>query len=249
MKLGPEKIVIFGPGGVGKTKLASLLKAIGINPLVIDVEAGSSNLDVQRVPDIAAGERIESWSELRGILQDNRLLEPFGAIVIDSLTKAEEYSVTHTLQTIPLDGGGYTDHIEGYGYGKGYSNNYSTFLTLLGDLDAVNRRGKIIVAICHDCTASVPNPYGEDWIRYEPRLQSTPKASIRHRVREWCDHLLFVGYDVAVNKDGKGMGGGTRTIYPSEMPTHMAKSRRLSTAIPYRDGDAELWKQLFSKGE
>lgn len=219
----------------------------GINPLVVDVETGSGHLECQRVPDIANGERIESWSELRGILHDDRLLEPFGAVIVDSLTKAEEFSVKHTLETIPLEGGGFTDHIEGYGYGKGYANNYSTFLNLLGDLDAVHRRGKHIVAICHDCTANVPNPYGEDWIRYEPRLQNSPKASIRHRVREWCDHLLFVGYDVAVNKDGKGKGAGTRTIYPTEMPTHMAKSRSLSKTVIYQDGNPELWKVLFNK--
>lgn len=205
------------------------------------------HLDVQRVPDIAAGERIESWSELRDILHDDRLLAPFQAIVVDSLTKAEEFSVKHTLETIPLEGGGFTDHIEGYGYGKGYSNNYSTFLNLLGDLDSIHRRGKNVIAICHDCTANVPNPYGEDWIRYEPRLQNSPKASIRHRVSEWCDHLLFVGYDVAVNKDGKGKGAGTRTIYPTEMPTHMAKSRSLSQTVVYRKGEPDLWKVLFSK--
>ena len=27
-------------------------------------------------------------------------------------------------------------------------------------------------------------------------------------------------------KDGKGQGGGTRTIYSEERPTHVAKSRR-----------------------
>ena len=29
-----------------------------------------------------------------------------------------------------------------------------------------------VILICHDCTATVPNPTGEDWLRYEPRLQS-----------------------------------------------------------------------------
>ena len=233
----------YGPGGIGKTKLASLLKLVGINPLVLDLEGGSNFLDVQRI----AG--IESFQELRDVLRDEQLLAPFGAVVIDSFTKAEELAIRHTLETVKNDGGQYVDGIEGYGFGKGYTHAYETFLKLLGDLDGLARKGKHIVGICHDCTANVPNPHGEDWIRYEPRLQNTPKGSIRHRVREWCDHLLFVGYDVAVGKDGKGKGAGTRTIYPTEMPTHMAKSRFLSDPIVYQDGQPDLWKALFSKGE
>jgi hypothetical protein len=34
-----------------------------------------------------------------------------------------------------------------------------------------------------------------------------------------------VKLDVNVNKEGKGEGGGTRTVYTSEMPHCMAKSR------------------------
>lgn len=238
-----QKVVLYGPGGIGKTKLASLLAELGIEPLIVDVETGSGHLNVQRI----AG--IETWQELRDVLHDESLSSQFGAIVVDSFTKAEELGIRHTLATVPTESGKYVESIEGYGYGKGFTHNYETFLHLLGDLDAIQRRGKHVIAICHDCTANVPNPYGEDWMRYEPRLQNSPKASIRHRVREWCDHLLYIGYDVAVNKDGKGVGGGTRTIYPAELPTHMAKSRCLADTIAYQDGNPELWKKLFNKGE
>ncbi len=108
-----------------------------------------------------------------------------------------------------------------------------------------------MIGIAHECTANVPNPSGEDWIRYEPRLQSPPsgKGSIRHRVKEWCDHLLFIGFDVHVDSDGKGQGAGTRTIHPVEYPTHWAKSRELAEPIPYYRNDAELWRQLFQRKE
>ena len=104
---------------------------------------------------------------------------------------------------------------------------FDTFLPLLADLDRHARAGRNVVLVCHDCTSTVPNPAGEDWLRYEPRLQSpnSGKASIRLRVREWADHVLFVGYDVSVGKDGKGRGAGTRTLYSAEVPHCMAKSR------------------------
>jgi glycerophosphoryl diester phosphodiesterase len=102
-----------------------------------------------------------------------------------------------------------------------------------------------VIVICHDCKAAVPNPNGIDWIRYEPRLQETAKGPTRSRVFEWCDHFLFIGYDVNVNKDGKGSGSGTRAMYPAELPTHKAKSRDIASTIVYRDGEPELWKLLF----
>jgi hypothetical protein len=236
-----QRVGLYGTGGVGKTKLASLLKGVGIEPLIVDVENGSRFLDVNRIGDI------QTWSELRSVLQDDALLAPYGAIVVDSFTKAEELAIAHTLATIPTQDGEMVDMIEGYGSGKGYTHAYETVLKVLGDLDAIVRRGKHVVAVCHDFKASVPNPYGEDWLRYEPRLQETPKGPTRSRVIEWCDHFFFVGYDVAVNKDGKGKGAGTRTIYTSEMPTHKAKSRDLAGTVVYRDGEPDLWKVLFSK--
>ena len=139
--------------------------------------------------------------------------------------------------------------IEDYGFGKGWQHNFETFLTLLGDLDRHVRAGRHVVLICHDCTATVPNPKGEDWLRYEPRLQnpSSGKASIRLRVREWLDHLLYVGYDVTCEKrdNGKGSGSGTRTIYPQELPFCMAKSRSLAEQVELTQFETTLWNKLF----
>lgn len=158
-------------------------------------------------------------------------------------------TIAHVIANVRHEKGHCVKSVEGYGYGKGFTHVYEAFLLVLQDLDAVVRSGKHVICTAHDCTANVPNPSGEDWIRYEPRLQSpnSGKASIRLRVKEWCDHLFYVGYDAAVNEDGKATGVGSRTIYPSELPTHLAKSRTLADPIPYVEGDPELWNQLFAK--
>ena len=240
-----HKVVIYGPGGVGKTKLASLIAAYGVPPLYIDLEDGAKYLDVDCVEPT-----VSTWQELRSVLHDTNLLSNFGAIVLDSGTKAEELCIEHTLETVMHEKGHKVNSVEGYGFGKGLTHVYETFLQLLSDLDGVARMGKHVIVIAHECVATVPNPQGEDWIRYEPRLQSpaSGKSSIRHRIKEWCDHLIYVGYDTSVDKEGKAKGGGSRTIYPTERPTHWAKSRTLSSPIIYQDGDAELWKQLLKKG-
>lgn len=236
-----QRIGLFGSGGIGKSKLASLLKDVGIRPLFIDVENGTKFLDVDRIGNI------ETWQELRDILHDDDLLAPFDAVVIDSLTKADEMAAAHTLATVPNAKGNLVQRLEEYGFGKGNVHCYETFIKILGDLDAIIRANKHVIVICHDCKAKVPNPGGEDWIRYEHRLPETDKAPTRSRVFEWCDHFFFIGYDIAVNDEGKAKGTGTRAIYATEMPTHRAKSRDIQEPIVYHDGDPELWRLLFGK--
>ncbi len=234
-----SKTVIYGPGGVGKTELASLASDHAGPVLFIDLEDGTDHLDVARV-------KVNDWSDLRVITADPDSLSEFGVVVIDSLTKAEELAVEFVVATVPHDNGGNVSSIEGFGFGKGYVHVYEAFLLLAADLDRIARADIDVVLICHECVANVPNPTGVDWIRYEPRLQSpsSGKSSIRHRVKEWADHVLFLAFDAVVSSDGKASGSGTRTIHPQERPGHLAKSRRLDAPIPYRRGDGELWRLL-----
>lgn len=244
-----NKIVVYGPGGVGKSELTSLIGQVGVEPLFIDLENGTQFLDVARAEN-EEGQPPQTLESAIEAIRMARCMPEFGAIVIDSFTKAEELAVEYTIRTIKHEKKDKVIRsIEDYGFGKGYIHVYESFIQLLWELDAAVRFGKHVIAICHECTANVPNPTGDDWIRYEPRLQSpqSGKGSIRHRVKEWCDHLLFVSFDTFVNEDGKGQGGATRTIYPTEMATHWAKSRSLSDSIPYEKGDPELWRQLLNK--
>lgn len=244
-----HKVGVYGPGGSGKSTLAALIEKQGIKPLFIDVDNETGHLNVARV-------EVDNWNDLRAVCHDKKLLQPFGALVIDSLTKAEEFARIWVLENIKKEKVGLVKNIEDFGWGKGFTHIYETFLLLLGDLDAVYRDGKHIIVTAHDCTDIVPNPLGEDWLQWAPRLQHPPKgkASIRLRVKEWCTHLLYIGYDVSVSKGdgdkaGKAVGSGTRTIYPRELPSHLAKSRTLEDPIPYEQGSALLWEQLLNTGE
>lgn len=242
-----QKIVVYGPGGVGKTELASLLVDADVTPVFVDLEDGSRFLNVSRIDPTP--ETFEETLDAVRAVEDSG----YDALVLDSLTKAEELCIEYTLRTVkgrnkPDDPGRQVLSIEGYGWGKGYTHVYEQFLKLLQALDALARKGKHIITTCHDCTANVPNPGGDDWIRYEPRLQNNNKGMIRQRVKEWCDHLFYIGFDAFV-ADGKAQGSGTRTIYPTERPTHWAKSRKLSETIAYPKGDATLWHQLFLSEE
>jgi hypothetical protein len=235
--------VIYGPGGVGKTELCSLLSQVGIEPLFVDLEGSSSFLDVSRLDPAP-----ESFNEVRDALHGD--LSGFGAVVIDSVSKAEELARDFVIENVPHEKGPSVviRSIEDYGWGKGYMHIYEAMLLMLQDLDAIARTGIHVLCVCHDATEKVPNPAGEDFLQWQPRLQSPPKqGKLRERVKEWCDHLFYIGWDRYVDKEGKATGSGTRTIYPCELPTHWAKSRVLDSVVPYHRGDAELWRQLFGK--
>ncbi len=243
-----HRIGLFGPGGVGKTTLAATAQGpvafIDLDDSLPILTPSLGDLEVRRVAGLSG------WQDIRDALHSGGW-DDVRTIVIDSATKAEELALGWTLKNVPHEKDGVViRRVEDYGYGKGYQHLYETFLGVLGDLDLHVRAGRHVILIMHDCTATVPNPKGEDYIRWEPRLQnpSSGKASIRLRVREWLDHLLFVGYDVECSKqhNRKAQGHGTRTIYPREMPWCMAKSRSLADQIELVQFDMTLWQQLFT---
>lgn len=235
----PQRVLIYGTGGIGKSSLAALAP----NPVFLDIEGSTDEMDVRRMPGI------DTFNDLRACLQSEEL-DGFGTVVLDTATKAEELAIAHTLATVPHEKGHRVQRLEQYGFSKGLGHVYDTFMLLLQDLDGQVRKGRNVVVIAHDCINDVPNPVGEDFIRYEPHLQSpkSGKSSIRSRVVQWADHVLFVGYDV-VSQDGKGKGAGTRTIWPTERPDHIAKSRVLATPLPFEnEADGRIWDAILSGG-
>ena len=244
-----HRVGIYGPGGIGKTTLAATAPG---SVAFFDIDDSLPVL----LPSLAAHDvrrvdGINGWEDMRIALHGDGWDE-IRTIVIDSATKAEELALGWTLANVPHEKDGVViRRIEDYGYGKGYQHLYETFLSLLNDLDQHVRSGRNVVLICHDCTATVPNPKGEDYIRWEPRLQnpSSGRASLRLRVREWLDHLLYLGYDVTCEKrdNRKASGSGTRTIYPQELPFCMAKSRSLAEQVELIQFETTLWDKLFPK--
>ena len=237
--VGGERIVIYGTGGIGKSTLAAYLPG----PLFVDVEDGTRQLNVSRVSGVTA------WSELRGGLAHIAKSPPRGVqtVVIDTATVAEEMAKDHVVATKKNDKGRSVSSLDEFGWGKGWHFVYDEFNGLLADLDRIVAQGIHVCLIAHEVSSPVPNPAGEDFIRWEPHLYSGDKRgaySIRDRVKQWADHVVFVSYDVYV-EDGKGRGTGTRTAYTSELPTHLAKSRVAQLAEPFDLQNPDtVWRKL-----
>ncbi len=241
-----HKIELYGTGGVGKSSEASLAPG----PVAfIDLDESMPILRPQlpKDLDIRVVGGVGAWQDLRGVLQAEGW-DDIRTIVIDSVTKAEELCGAWVVANIKKDNGQRAERLEDYGYGKHFGYMYDTFLALLGDLDQHVRAGRHVILIAHDCTTEVPNPSGPNWLRYEPRLQSpaSGKSSIRLRVKEWADHVLYFGYDKGDVTDGKMTKGfETRTIYPVEMPHCMAKSRTCNQVLTVAKHDPSIWQSII----
>lgn len=237
-----DRIIFHGTGGIGKTS-AALGAPKPIAVFDFDQSLGQLLKSGINMTDVNAVGGVASWSDLRAALAPGKQWDGIKSIVIDTLTAAEEMCVRHVLSTVMMKDGSRVEKLADFGYGKGEGYVYDEFCRLLGDLDAHIRAGRNVVLVCHECTSKVPNPEGEDYIRYEPRLQNTNNGNVRMKVKEWGDHLFFVHYDVAT-KDKRAKGSGSRQIYTTELPWCMAKSRTLAETIPYDKGSTALWEML-----
>jgi len=241
-----HRVCLYGSGGTGKTTLACNAPGpVAIFDLELSMPILRPQIPAEADIRIVAG--AATWQQLRDALSADGWGD-IKTLVIDSVTKAEELALAHVLATIPIDEKRKASRIEDYSYGKGYTHLYETFLTLLGDLDRHVRAGRNVILIAHDCTTEVPNPTGADWLRYEPRLQSpaSGKNSVRLRVREWADHVLFLGFDLGDVEKGKMATGFTsRTLYPVELPHCMAKSRTCCESQVVTKNNPAVWSNII----
>ncbi|MFQ5410367.1 MAG: AAA family ATPase, partial [Anaerolineales bacterium] len=142
-------MVLYGPGGIGKTTLAATAPGPvaffdlddSLPRLRASFSEGGLKLDVRPVASAS------TWQDIRDALHAPGWDE-IRTIVIDSATRAEELAVAHTITTVPHEKREIViRRIEDYGFGKGYSHVFDTFLTLLGDLEQHTRAGRHVILI------------------------------------------------------------------------------------------------------
>jgi hypothetical protein len=235
-----RKVGIYGPGGVGKTSLAAVLRGI----VFADIELSSLDMDVQR------DEGIKTWEDLRAWAQQlTPDAYPAGAC-IDSMTRAEDWCAEYVIRTKKSnDGVKATDSLEDFKYKAGLQFVVEEFRRFLADLDNAFLRGVSLVMIAHNRISKFKNVDGSDYIREEPRLMHTEdKGSNMAQWIEFCDEVVYVGMDTIASK-GKATGSGTRTLYFAGTPSRVAKTRVLPYAsLVYERGSDQFWELLAGRG-
>lgn len=206
----PQKIVLYGVEGIGKTSLAAKTP----EPLFIDTEGGTAHLDVRRI------DRPQSWEELLAIVKevadDPTVCK---TLVLDTADWAETLCIAHVCQKYKQNS------IEGFGYGKGYTYLAEEFGRLFSALDGVIASGKNVVITAHAKMRKFEQPDEQGaYDRWEMKLSK----QVAPLLKEWCDMLLFLNYKtyvVTTELGAKKAQGGKRVMYTSHHPCWDAKNR------------------------
>lgn len=213
---GAKKVVIYGPEGIGKSTFASKFP----NPLFIDTEGSTKEMDVARIPTPS------SWAML---LEQISYVKTHPDIcktfIIDTVDWAEQMCVEHVCAKHRKSG------IEDFGYGNGYVYTKEEFWRMLNCLEEIIKVGihVVLTAHAHIRKFEQPDEMGA-YDRWELKLGKKTSSQTSPLVKEWADMVLFANYktfSVAVDDKGKKhkAQGGSRVIYTTHHPCWDAKNR------------------------
>lgn len=219
----PQKVVIYGPEGIGKSTFAAQFP----KPLFIDTEGSTSHLEVDRLP------RPTSWQMLKQYIKDLKGdTMGYHTLVIDTADWAERLCEEAICQSNGKVG------IEDFGYGKGYTYVKEEFGRLLDSLSDLIDAGMNVVLTAHSIIRKfeLPEETGA-YDRYELKLGQKAGNQCAALAKEWADMVLFVNYKeiVITTKDNKKkVSGGKRVMYTAHNPCWDAKNRHgLAEELPF----------------
>jgi hypothetical protein len=203
-----QRVVIYGVESVGKSTFAAQFP----KPLFLDIEQGTSHLDVDRC-DIA------TWKQLTDSLTECRSSD-YKTIVIDSADWAERLCIEDLLATTKKTS------IEDFGYGKGWVMVAERMARMLSSVDALIEVGKNVVLIAHSKIHKFEAPDAlAAYDRYELKLSKQCSPLLK----EFADELWFLRFKTKVSTTdtgrGKGIGGKERIILTTHSAAYDAKTR------------------------
>ena len=216
----PQKVVIYGPEGVGKSTLAGQSP----DPVFLDTEGGTHHLDVARFDSAT------TWEEITASIgQLGKAEHPFRTLVIDTADWLEKRLAEHLCRKSNKES------IEDFGYGKGWVILTEEFARFLNSLDALTARGMHIVFLAHATVKKFEAPdQAGSYDRFELKLSK----QVAPLLKEWADVVLFANYvtRIAEKDTGKtrGVGGKERVLYATHTAAYDAKNRHgLPDKLPF----------------
>jgi len=234
----PERLIIYGPHGVGKTSIA----AGAPSPVIIQTEDGLGMLDV---PTFGVLRDFRDVTAAIGELANGD--HDFQTVIVDSLDWLEPLIWSYTCELQKWNS------IEDAGYGKGYLEADKHWRHFFDGMDALRtNRNMGIILIAHTEVKTFEPPDSAAYDRYQPKLHKRASAL----AQENADGVFLVNYRVSLVKDDpkdkdsrqRGVGAGQRVLYTEERPSHLAKNRwRMQPVIALPDDPDQMWPTIAAQ--
>jgi len=212
----PVRLTVYGPEGVGKSYLASKCP----KPIFIGAEDGTSMLDIARFPEPKTFQDI--LDAVQTLIAEDH---DFKTAVVDTVDWAEPLLWKHVCSTFSDDKGRKHDTIASYPYGQGYAAALDVWRGFLHKLDELrSKKNMHVVLLAHAHIRNFKNPLGEDYDRYELKLNA--KAS--GLLKEWPDAVFFANFETLLHTEdnrAKGISSGKRVLYTERRAGFDAKNR------------------------
>jgi hypothetical protein len=209
----PVSLIVHGGPGVGKSTFA----AGAPDPVFVDCDNRTDHLDVRRIKPVG-------WEE---ILEVFRLVAKgelkCGTLVVDTLDHAEMLLHKHLCEAQGVA----TIEDVGGGYGKGLVAALGEWRRLAVGMDAIRQRGVHLVLLAHSHVKMFANPAGENYERFEIKLDKRAHNFLRERV----DGVGYAAFDTQIvkgrdDKKAKAKSSGRATL--SFAPSAACETKRFS---------------------
>jgi hypothetical protein len=212
-RLRAPKLVIAGPGKIGKTSFA----ASAPNAIGILTEDGADAVDAAAFPLCTSLQDV--YACMNTLLKQEHDYE---TVFLDSLDWLEPLLLAHVCAVNKWT------TIEAPGYGRGYIAAADEWRVLLQGFETLrDKRGMCVILIAHDKIKHFESPMHDGYDQYTLKLNDRATAL----VQEWADVIGWASHKVqTVESDGpraevKAKSTGQRILHVEAHPAHPGGNR------------------------
>lgn len=210
----PMRVLIYGGEKVGKSTFA----AGAPSPIWLPLDAGSTNLNVRRLPQPESfREVLEGLHEveMRGIAKGLQTL------VVDPINWIEPLIIADVVGD---SGKGLADW--GGGFGRGTAAAIERWRLLKSGIERVWKTGMNVVICAHAHVKKFEDPEGPGFERYELAMNKDAAGLFK----QWVDAILFARREVfgkldPTTKKVKAYGSSARMLHTEQTPAYDAGNR------------------------